>query len=199
MSYCCSHQSRLEKRVEDGRFRQDLYYRLNVVTMDLPALTERREDIPILAEHFVSEFNTVQGKAIEGISEDVLHVLMRHEFPGNVRELENILEFAFILCPSGFIQVEHLPEHLQPIKNGPSSSGGLYGTMEEIKCRAARHTLARNNGKRMATCRELKYQRHASPHARPLPGRRIIRPRNIANDEQFARCIFEISDNHFNS
>jgi len=145
----------LKKRVEDGLFRQDLYYRLNVVTMDLPALTERREDIPVLVDHFVSEFNTIQGKAIEGISEDVLHVLMRHEFPGNVRELENILEFAFILCPSGFIQVEHLPEHLQPTKNSPSDSGGLYGTMDEIKCRAARHALARNNGKRMATCREL--------------------------------------------
>ena len=146
----------LKKRVADGRFREDLYYRLNVVTMGLPALLERREDIPVLVEHFLSEFNAVQGKNIEGISEDVLHILMRHEFPGNVRELENILEYAFILCSSGFIQVEHLPEYLHPVADGPGAGGGLYGTMEEIKCRAARHALARNKGKRMATCRELK-------------------------------------------
>ncbi|QJB55492.1 sigma 54-interacting transcriptional regulator [Pseudodesulfovibrio sp. zrk46] len=145
----------LKKRVADGRFRQDLYYRLNVVTMDLPPLTERREDIPLLVEHFVGEFNTVQGKEIEGISEDVLHVLMRHDFPGNVRELENILEYAFILCSSGFIQMEHLPDHLQPDAAGGEGTSGLYGTMDEIKRRAARVALARNKGKRMATCREL--------------------------------------------
>ncbi len=146
----------LEQRVADGRFRQDLFYRLNVVTMKLPTLTERREDIPVLVDHFVEESNAIQGKAITGVSEDVMQLLMRHDFPGNIRELENILEYAFILCPSGFIQIEHLPEYLHPSGAGNGGSSGLYGTMEEIKCRAAKYTLMRNNGKRMATCRELK-------------------------------------------
>ncbi|QGY40541.1 PAS domain-containing protein [Pseudodesulfovibrio cashew] len=145
----------LKQRVADGLFREDLYYRLNVVTLHLPSLIERREDIPLLVDHFVEQFNALQGKAIRGASEDVLHVLLNHDFPGNVRELENIVEFAFILCQSGFIQLEHLPEYLQPRSGEVDSEGGLYGTMDEIKCRAARTALNRNGGKRMVTCREL--------------------------------------------
>lgn len=146
----------LEQRVRDGLFRQDLFYRLNVVTMKLPSLSERRDDIPVLVDHFVDEFNSVSGKKIDGVSEDVMHLLIRHDYPGNVRELENIIEYAFILCPTGFIGVDHLPEYIQPNRNRKDQNGGLYGTMEEIKCRAAKVTLERNNGKRMATCRELK-------------------------------------------
>jgi len=146
----------LKKRVAEGTFREDLYYRLNVATLRLPSLTERREDIPVLAHHFITEFNALQGKTIEGVSEDVLHIFMAHDYPGNVRELENIVEYSFILCSSGFIQVEHLPDYLQYSTGKGCTEGGLYGTMDEIKCRAVRATLKRNNGKRMATCRELK-------------------------------------------
>ena len=103
----------------------------------------------------MEEFNAVQGKSVRGVSEDVLQLFMRHEFPGNVRELENILEYAFILCPGGFIQTEHLPERLLAKINGTTSNSGLHGTMEEIKRRAARYAVERNNGKRMAACREL--------------------------------------------
>lgn len=124
--------------------------------MKLPSLSERRDDIPVLVDHFVDEFNSVSGKKIDGVSEDVMHLLIRHDYPGNVRELENIIEYAFILCPTGFIGVDHLPEYIQPNRNRKDQNGGLYGTMEEIKCRAAKVTLERNNGKRMATCRELK-------------------------------------------
>ena len=147
----------LKQRVADGHFRQDLFYRLNVVTLVLPPLTRRREDLPLLIDHFIREFNAIQGKSIQGVSEDVLQIIMHHDFPGNIRELENILEYAFILCTTNFIQVEHLPEHLHPVnakKNAEQDA--LRGTMEDIKCRAARHALERNNGKRMATCRELK-------------------------------------------
>lgn len=145
----------LKQRVTDGLFREDLFYRLNVVTLGLPALAERREDIPLLLDHFVAAFNAIQGKNLEGISDDALQLIMRHDFPGNVRELENALEYAFILCPSGFIQTEHLPEYLQGESTESNGNNGLYGTMDQIKCRAARHALKRNNGKRMATCREL--------------------------------------------
>ena len=145
----------LEKRVAEGTFRRDLFYRLNVVTLKLPALRERREDIPLLIDHFVEEFNAIQGKSVRGVSDDVLQLFMRHEFPGNVRELENIIEYAFILCPGGFIQTEHLPERLLAMVNGTATGSGLHGTMDEIKRRAARHAVERNNGKRMAACREL--------------------------------------------
>ncbi|MCJ2165368.1 MULTISPECIES: sigma 54-interacting transcriptional regulator [unclassified Pseudodesulfovibrio] len=145
----------LEQAVAEGSFRQDLYYRLNVVTLTLPPLSQRQEDLPLLIDHFLEEFNAIRGKAIKGVSEDALHVLMRHDFPGNVRELENILEYAFILCPSGFIQVEHLPEHFHPGRQDDKIVQSLSGTMDAIKRRAARQAVERNNGKKMAACREL--------------------------------------------
>ena len=145
----------LEQAVAGGTFRQDLFYRLNVVTLTLPPLSQRQEDLPLLIDHFLDEFNGLRGKAIRGVSEDTMQVLMRHDYPGNVRELENILEYAFILCPGGFIQVEHLPEHLQPGRKNSRTPKGLSGTMDDIKRRAARQAVKRNSGKRMAACREL--------------------------------------------
>ncbi|MDY7000857.1 MAG: sigma 54-interacting transcriptional regulator [Thermodesulfobacteriota bacterium] len=145
----------LETMAATGEFRQDLYYRLNVVRLRLPPLRERPEDIPLLTNHFIHRLNLIQGKDIQGVSDDVLAIFMRHPFPGNVRELENILEFAFILCPSGFIQVEHLSEYLQPL-SAEARPGPRAGTLEEIKCRAVLKALEKNNGKKMATCRELK-------------------------------------------
>ena len=142
----------LDEAVTQGDFRRDLFYRLNVVRIAMPPLRERLEDIPLLVAHFVARFNRLTGKAVQGASEDTLCVLMRLDYPGNVRELENILEYAFILCPGGFIQVEHLPEHLHP---APSTPPDGPMTMEAIKRAAARAALARHEGKRMAACREL--------------------------------------------
>ncbi|KAB1442793.1 sigma-54 interaction domain-containing protein [Pseudodesulfovibrio senegalensis] len=145
----------LETLVAEGTFRQDLYYRLNVVTLRLPPLRERREDIPLLVNHFIREYNTLQDKNVQGVSEDVMALLLRHDFPGNVRELENILEFAFILCSNGFIQLEHLPDSIRPLKSADVLAEGVGGTLEEIKCRAVLQALERNEGRKMATCREL--------------------------------------------
>lgn len=149
-----THQA-LPQKVSEGKFRQDLYYRLNVVPIHLPPLRERTEDIPLLVNHFIRKLNALQNKNIQGVSEDALAVLMRHDFPGNIRELENILEFAFILCPDGFIQLEHLPEHLQPEKPEDPARPGKPLTLEEIKCQAIMQALARNENKKMQTCREL--------------------------------------------
>ena len=147
----------LDGLVASGDFRQDLFYRLNVVTLRLPPLRERPEDIPLLVQHFVRLYNAEQGKSVEGLSEDAMHLVMRHDFPGNVRELENILEYAFIMCAQGFIQVEHLPETLRPARSGrgAASDGDGPVTMQQAKCLAARRALARNSGGRMAACREL--------------------------------------------
>lgn len=146
-----THQN-LSRKVQEGGFRQDLFYRLNVVPVHLPPLRERTEDIPLLINHFIRKFNALQGKEIQGVSEDALSVIMHHDFPGNIRELENILEFAFILCPDGFIQLEHLPEYLRPEAKQPPLQAL---TLEEIKCRAVMNALSRNENKKMQTCREL--------------------------------------------
>jgi PAS domain S-box-containing protein len=144
----------LEDMVARQTFRSDLYYRLNVVRLSLPSLRQRTEDIPLLAQHFVARQNAQHGKDIQGLAPEVLQRLMRHPFPGNVRELENIIEYAFILCPGGQIKAEHLPESLaQPPENAPAQP--FCGTLEEIKCRAVAETLARNDGRVMAACREL--------------------------------------------
>ena len=104
----------LRELTADGRFRTDLYYRINVFRLDLPPLRERMEDIPLLVNHFISKFSALKGKEISAVSPEALAILMKHEYPGNVRELENIIEHAFVLCSGGMIQHDHLPEELRP-------------------------------------------------------------------------------------
>ncbi|MDI6852747.1 MAG: sigma-54 dependent transcriptional regulator [Deltaproteobacteria bacterium] len=103
----------LRNEVERGAFRQDLYYRLNVVTLAVPPLVERRDDIPLLAQHFLRKFAQTQSKPVDQISKEVMDILMNYEFPGNVRELENILERAVTLCTGDTIEVRHLAPDLQ--------------------------------------------------------------------------------------
>lgn len=104
----------LEALVKEKTFREDLYYRVNVVRLTLPPLRERREDIPLLVDHFLRRFNRLTGKQITGVSQEVLAILMAHDFPGNVRELENVIEHATVLCQGGIIEARHLPDYLQP-------------------------------------------------------------------------------------
>ncbi len=98
-----------ERRSRPESFREDLYYRLKVVEVAMPPLRERREDIPLLVDHFIKRLNLKLGKQIEAVSEDVLGIFMRHPWRGNVRELEHTLEHAFILCRQNTIMVDHLP------------------------------------------------------------------------------------------
>ena len=102
----------LSALVGEGKFRDDLYYRLNVVKIDLPLLCQRREDIPLLIDAFIQKFNARMGKRITGISDQALRFLLNYDFPGNVRELENIIEHAFVLCRGNFIQWDCLPKEL---------------------------------------------------------------------------------------
>jgi PAS domain S-box-containing protein len=143
----------LAKLVEEGTFRTDLYYRINVVKLTLPRLAERKEDIPLLAEHFIERFNKLKGKKILGLSHDALAIFMHHDWPGNVRELENAIEHAFILCPAGLILPQHLPEHLRPEYHPGPALTGL--TLDEIEKRALWEALERHQWRRMATAREL--------------------------------------------
>lgn len=143
----------LDQLVEDGAFRKDLYYRINVVRLRLPSLTRRKEDIPLLAEHFIEKLNRIRNRHILGLSHEALAAFMHHDWPGNIRELENAIEYAFILCRDGFIAPEHLPDHLRSQPSALADSGGL--TLQEIEKQALREALVRNHWRRMATAREL--------------------------------------------
>ncbi len=99
----------LKTEIDAGRFREDLYYRLNVVPITPPPLRERRDDIPLLIEHFIEKFSQQTQKSIHRISPDALEILMDYTYPGNVRELENIIEHAFVKCQGGSIEKQHLP------------------------------------------------------------------------------------------
>jgi len=103
----------LEKLVKNGTFRDDLYYRVNVVKLLLPPLRERKEDISLLAEHFIRKFNRLNDRKIQGISPEALSILMSHDFPGNIRELENVIEYASLVCKKIVLGIEHLPEYLR--------------------------------------------------------------------------------------
>jgi PAS domain S-box-containing protein len=148
-----SHKD-LAQLVEEGTFRPDLYYRINVVKLTLPGLMARKEDIPLLAEHFIARFNRLQGKNILGLSYDTLAIFMRHPWPGNVRELENAIEHAFILCPQGLIRPEHLPEHLRRQSPAPDEAPAGLSLKDQEK-RLLREALERHGWRRMATAREL--------------------------------------------
>ena len=107
----------LKKLVLQGKFRDDLYFRLAVVKFDLPSLGERREDIPYLVDHFIRKFNSRRGKNIISVSPSVMNILMRCDFPGNVRELENIIEYGFVVCHGSIIKREHLPSEILHASN----------------------------------------------------------------------------------
>jgi two-component system NtrC family response regulator len=103
----------LKNLVEDGQFREDLYYRLSVVTIELPALRERREDIPLLAQHFLKQFASRYGMADLSISDDAMEKLSRHNWPGNVRELQNVIERLAVLAKDSEVRLEDLPSEIR--------------------------------------------------------------------------------------
>jgi sigma-54 dependent transcriptional regulator, acetoin dehydrogenase operon transcriptional activator AcoR len=147
-----THQN-LAELIREGRFREDLYYRINVIKIHLPELSERKEDIPLLADHFIERFNQLNGKKIEGISRDAMAALMLYEWPGNIRELENAIEHGFVLSQGDMILLHHLPEHIIPTALSATVPTGF--TLQEIEKRAIEQALRRNQWKKVATAREL--------------------------------------------
>jgi PAS domain S-box-containing protein len=146
---------KLVELVSDGRFRDDLYFRLGVVRLAIPPLRERREDIPYLVEHFVQRFNAKRGKAIAGVTPGVMELLMRHSFPGNVRELENVIEYGFVLCHDRLIDVVHLPEELQRSARGEASPPAATSSLRLAEADAIRAALARCDGQRDRAAADL--------------------------------------------
>jgi len=151
----------LSKLVNEGKFRDDLYYRLNVVKIDLPPLSQRREDIPLLIDTFVRKFNAKMGKKISGVSDRALRLLLRYDYPGNVRELENIIEHAFVLCGKDRIELECLPKE---IAGSQMETTSPLPTKEEspfdqAEAEVIEKVLKKYEGDRIKTAKELKIGR----------------------------------------
>jgi PAS domain S-box-containing protein len=149
-----SHKD-VEKLVRLGSFRDDLYYRLNIIKIQLPPLRERKEDIPLLVEHFISRLKSVKGKNISAISEEVLDLLMNYQFPGNIRELENILEHAYVLAKDPIIEKKHLP--LDFLEKAWENRG-VAGQLKLLECseaEAIQEVLQKHDGCRITAAREL--------------------------------------------
>jgi PAS domain S-box-containing protein len=142
----------LAQMVEQGEFRNDLFYRINVITLTLPPLRERREDIPLLIDHFIERFNRLQQKEIERVSPRALEILMAHPYPGNVRELENIIEHAFVMCRSGTITLRHLPPRL---RERPPETPPTPASLDDLEARFLLAELERHGWNRAATARDL--------------------------------------------
>jgi transcriptional regulator with PAS, ATPase and Fis domain len=137
----------LQKEVEAGRFREDLYYRLNVVEIHLPPLSERKEDIPLLSEHFLNRYRSELRKNVKGIDNEVMRALMTHIWKGEVRELSNIIERAVIFCKADFISMEDLPEFFRGDTHVdlPDDSRPLQQAMNELEKVYIERVLRKNN------------------------------------------------------
>jgi transcriptional regulator with PAS, ATPase and Fis domain len=145
----------LAEQVRQGVFREDLYYRVNVVRIELPPLRRRKEDIPLLVEQFVARFNRLQMKSVQGIAAEALSLLMAHDWPGNIRELENVIERAFILCNEGRIGIEHLPEELTAHRAAGGLDSDARSAHDILDAQAIRVALDRNAFNRLAAAKEL--------------------------------------------
>jgi transcriptional regulator with PAS, ATPase and Fis domain len=144
----------LDALVESGKFLQDLLYRIKIIPIHIPPLRERREDIPLLIDHFLKEFNTTDGARIEGFTEDALAVLLNHDYPGNVRELRGIVEHAVVYSAAPYIGAECLPFQLNPASTatGPVTEKEIVSEFEKeliLRC------LTEHNGSIKETARQL--------------------------------------------
>ncbi|GMU98613.1 MAG: hypothetical protein AMXMBFR51_13500 [Ignavibacteriota bacterium] len=148
----------LENEIKNGNFREDLFYRINVINIHLPSLHERKEDIPSLVNHFMSKYNEKFKKNIHYISPNALKVITHYNWPGNIRELENVIEHAFIVCNSDAIKTEHLPQKLQELLKKLNLNGNETENktpFEQVEKQLIQSTLRKYNGNRSQTATEL--------------------------------------------
>jgi PAS domain S-box-containing protein len=145
--------------VNQNKFRDDLFYRLDVVKIELPPLRERRDDIPILAKHFISKFNFRMHKEIAGVSEAVLKFLLNYPFKGNIRQLENIIEHAVIMCKNEKIELEHLPPEIFETTSTPNNIASSQVPLEESEYRTILAVLDKFHWNTLKSAEELKIHR----------------------------------------
>lgn len=142
----------LNELVKKGSFREDLFYRINVIKLVLPPLKARKEDIPLLVDYFVNQFNSIKKRQITDISPDALTILMSYDYPGNIRELKNIVEHAFVLCQKSIIEVKNLPDYLRPVEKESEIGTPTLGNLEAKLILSA---LRKNDWNRIKTASEL--------------------------------------------
>jgi len=145
----------LAELVEKGAFRKDLFYRINVVKFELPPLRQRKEDIPLLVDHFISRFNALYDKEICCVSNDALAELLSHDFPGNIRELENIIEHCFVLCHGQLIERSDLPDSVRRPEHRGGEDLQEIKTLRQMEKIMIEQSLRRHEGNRAAAAREL--------------------------------------------
>jgi PAS domain S-box-containing protein len=175
----------LRELVRTGTFREDLFYRINVVRLELPPLRRRREDIPLLVEHFLSALKARHGRPVSGVSPDAMALLVAYDWPGNVRELENAIEHAFVLCRGQRIEPRYLPE---PLHRHATRTSDLADAVRAAQTEAIRDALRRNHNNRQAAARSLgmhraTFFRKVKELGLVLPesdGRRRGRPESVA-------------------
>jgi len=149
-----THQD-LGHLVREGKFREDLYYRIRVIQLKLPSLRQRREDIPLLVDHLIAKFNHLQGKDIAGVSDEVMDRLMNYEYPGNIRELENIIEQAFVLCRGDLIEPHHLPPELSQVTEKSLTTSHPM-SLQAMEKHLIAEALLRHKGNRKKAARDLR-------------------------------------------
>jgi len=145
----------LNQLIQEGAFREDLYYRINVLRLTLPPLRDRKEDIPLLIDHFIARLNALRGKNVTGISHEALTRLMDHHYPGNIRELENIIEHAFALTRGTQLELETLPPEFRTAVGPGLSPESMGETIKSFEAQKIREALQRNGYNRKAAAAEL--------------------------------------------
>jgi PAS domain S-box-containing protein len=145
----------LSELVKRGEFREDLYYRINVIRIDLPPLRDRKEDLSLLVTHFIERFNRIHNKSITGLSNGAYSLLMAHDWPGNVRELENIIERAFVLCAGSTIEIKHLPAELGGRTLAENAPPDIASVRRSAEAQTILHALEQSGGSRVAAARAL--------------------------------------------
>ena len=146
---------KLDQLVQQGKFRDDLYYRINVMKLELPPLRNRKEDIPLLVDHFISRFNRLHNKNICCVTNEVTAALLAYDYPGNVRELENIIEHCFVLCEGEIIEAKHLPASIRPSSKQDKTKVGEPATIKQMEILLITQALQRNKGNKAAAAKEL--------------------------------------------
>ncbi len=145
----------LVELVDQGKFRSDLYFRINVVKLPLPPLKDRSEDIPLLIEHFIHRFNRIYNKNICCLSDEAMAAILSYDFPGNIRELENSVEHCFVLCRGDVIETRHLPPSMKKPTMGEEPDISTFRTLRQMEILMIERALRRNDGNRTAAAREL--------------------------------------------
>ncbi len=156
----CATNRDLEKMVQDGTFRQDLYFRISVFRVDLPPLRARRDDIPLLAEYFSRQFADLHGKNVRGLTPGFVSALVRHDWPGNVRELQNVIERSLILCEGPQLAVQDLPPEFKSfVVSEDLPSGSFHDALRHFKRELILAALRANSGNRLKAAQELHISR----------------------------------------